>query len=241
VIEALSHLGLVAPRVLDLGGHVGQFAIEAKATWPLGHITSVEANLGVIEDLARWADDVYYALLWDEDDVEQPYWMRLDDAYGGSTGNSVYRENTAFFDDLEVKKGIVRCEKRRTVTLDTLLAGQEPYQFVKLDLQGAELKAIQGGTRTFRGVQAILCEQQRKEYNCGAPMHWQVDAAIKRLGAEDGEPDTFRMVWESDHDIVGAMQVDRLYVKVNSDVDLRMRMEGEFKEVIGVKVEEART
>lgn len=235
MIEALSHLHLTAPRVLDLGGHMGQFAIMARTVWPDGYVVSVEANAGVLDDLERFAHEVHHALLWDEDDLEKPYWMRNDDAYGGSTGNSVYRENTGYFSDLEVQKGLVHCETRRTITLDTLLAGHDPFQLVKLDLQGAELKAIQGGRRLILQADAILCEQQRVEYNCGAPMHADVDKAIRRLGVDqpgkEDAPDAYRMVWESDHEIVGQMQVDRLYVKVGSAVDLRMRMETVREEI----------
>lgn len=230
MIEALAHLGLTAPRVLDLGGHMGQFAIMARTVWPESYIVSVEANAGVLDDLERFAHEVHNVLLWERDDIELPYWMRNDDAYGGSTGNSVYRENTGYFSDLEVLKGNVRCETRKTVALDTLLAGHDPFQLVKLDLQGAELAAIRGGQRIILQADAILCEQQRVEYNCGAPMHGDVDEAIRRLGLipelDKERPDKFRLVWESDHDIVGQMQVDRLYVKVGSEVDDRLiRME----------------
>jgi FkbM family methyltransferase len=229
LIEPLAHLGLTAPRILDLGGHMGQFAIMARTVWPDSYVVSVEANAGVLDDLERFAHEVHNVLLFDEDGVELTYWMRNDDAYGGSTGNSVFRENTGFFSDLEVLKGNVRRETRTTVALETLLAGPDPFQLVKLDLQGAELKAIEGGLRTILQADAILCEQQRVEYNCGAPMHGDVDRAIRRLGVDSAldknKPDAFRLVWESDHEIVGQMQVDRLYVKVGSEVDLRMRME----------------
>ncbi len=215
MIQTLRSLDLQSPRVLDLGAYIGDFVKLARTLWRDCHVSCVEANEGCTTLLNELADDVKIALLWGADDETRDYWMRRPQAQGGASGNSCFREKTKFFGDQEIAIGNVRCFPRRTTTLDSLYAAEPAFDVVKLDLQGSELQAILGGPITLRKATVILCEQQRGEYNEGAPFHHEVNKALVELG--------FLPRWESDHEVVGRIQVNRLYVKVGSEAERRLK------------------
>ena len=85
------------------------------------------------------------------------------------TGASLLKEQTAAFADTA---GV----ERRTQTLDGLLArlhgGEQPgmCDLLKLDVQGAELRVLQGATRCLAQAEAVLLELSvAGSYNLGAP------------------------------------------------------------------------
>ena len=62
---------------------------------------------------------------------------------GGDTGNSMFRENTIHFEN------VVPVQKK-TLTVDGVVRRsgiQKPVDILKLDIQGAELLALQGATK----------------------------------------------------------------------------------------------
>ncbi len=84
--------------------------------------------------------------------------------YDGSTGSSIYPENTSFGSMMQV-------EKRNTVTLDSLIASHNlPFpSLIKIDVQGAELKVLDGSVKCLSSVEFIICELPIADYNIGAP------------------------------------------------------------------------
>ena len=46
---------------------------------------------------------------------------------------------------------------------------ETPFDFLKIDIQGAEKLALTGATETLKSVQVILAETSNVEYNKGAP------------------------------------------------------------------------
>ena len=49
------------------------------------------------------------------------------------------------------------------------LAGNPIYNFMKLDIQGAEIIALKGAVETLKNVEVCLLETSNVEYNKGAP------------------------------------------------------------------------
>ena len=97
--------------------------------------------------------------------------------YDGSTGSSIYPENTTFGKMMQV-------EKRRTVTLDSLIDNSNlPYpRLIKIDVQGAELKVLEGSAKCLSCVQFIICEVPISEYNIGAPTTSEYFDCFDKLG-----------------------------------------------------------
>ena len=164
-------------RILDIGANMGQFCTLTRRVWPEAHVTSIEA----VDDCAPWlhltADEYHIALLSDsERDVD--FWVSEHNP--ASQGNSYYRETLESFPH-NVRRSM------RTTTLDTLLAGKEPFDFVKLDTQGSERDIIRGGRATIAPARFVLCEMQcGVASNEGAPSRVEVEQELASLGFGDG-------------------------------------------------------
>lgn len=87
------------------------------------------------------------------------------DWYGRlGTGDSYYRENTSFSDNLA-------SEKRRTQTLDNLIKRNNlpTPDLIKLDTQGSEIDILRGGDLALSGAKFVYIECSLVNYNEGAP------------------------------------------------------------------------
>jgi hypothetical protein len=92
------------------------------------------------------------------------------------TGNSIYREQTSFYDDDQI---IV--EKRKTQTISQLL-GNKIFDLIKIDVQGSEIDIINGGREIFENSKGILMEVSLVEYNKNAPLKDYVVEFMNDLG-----------------------------------------------------------
>ena len=73
---------------------------------------------------------------------------------------------------------------KETKTLDTVVKeyGFPPPDFVKIDVQGAEMDVIKGGKNTLRNAQHLIVEMQKVHYNEGAPLVDDTLPFIESLG-----------------------------------------------------------
>jgi GR25 family glycosyltransferase involved in LPS biosynthesis len=100
-------------------------------------------------------------------------------------GNSYYLENESLslggktFDESSAVKRI-------GMTLDTVVAqrGYPLPDFMKLDVQGAELDVLKGAQRCLDHCTDLIIELQHTEYNIGAPLKDEVIAYLETLGFE---------------------------------------------------------
>ena len=69
-------------------------------------------------------------------------------------------------------------------TLDTVvrLRNFPKPDFVKMDVQGAELDIIKGATETLKTCKHLILELQVVEYNKGAPLRDEVISYLKTIG-----------------------------------------------------------
>jgi FkbM family methyltransferase len=74
----------------------------------------------------------------------------------------------------------------QTITLNTLLKNHQiPYahfDFINLDIQGAELMALKGATELLPHIRSIYTEVNEKELYEGCAMIWEIDAYLKEWG-----------------------------------------------------------
>jgi len=103
-----------------------------------------------------------------------------------STG--LYRTNMAYFSRLLNRdNGEVAKEHRiRTTTLDAALAhaGVPAFDFIKLDVEGAELDVLIGAERFLAGAEllGILSEIRFHEEINGSPVFTELDAYVRKSG-----------------------------------------------------------
>ena len=67
-------------------------------------------------------------------------------------------------------------------TLDNLVKDKGPFDFVKLDVQGAEIEVLEGATETLKNVDFLFLECSLVEYNEGAPLAAEVITKLDQLG-----------------------------------------------------------
>lgn len=174
----------IRPKVIyDIGACVLHWTNRAKEVWPDAQIIPIEAMEEVANLYNEAGFERYVAgcLLSDvEEEVE--FYENLE--HPG--GNSLYKENnelSPLADQLfpEDKK-----IKRMTDTLDNMVGYMNlpKPDLIKMDIQGAELKALKGATETLKTVNHLILELQHKDYNFGAPKAQEVIDYLKTIGFE---------------------------------------------------------
>ena len=116
----------------------------------------------------------YSICLLSDSEKEVDFYIRKNEPR--CTGNSIYRENTSFYDDDQI---IV--EKKQTKTLSNLLNNQT-FDLIKIDVQGSEIDIINGGLDIIKEAKGILMEVSLMEYNQNAPTKEFVYEYMDNLG-----------------------------------------------------------
>jgi FkbM family methyltransferase len=159
--------------ILDIGANVGQFYNEIKNIFPNSYYYLIEGSESCEVVLETFNVDYSICLLSDTE-KEVDFYIRKNEPR--CTGNSIYRENTSFYDDDQI---IV--EKKQTKTLSNLLNNQT-FDLIKIDVQGSEIDIINGGLDIIKEAKGILMEVSLMEYNQNAPTKEFVYEYMDNLG-----------------------------------------------------------
>lgn len=188
--------GVEFKNVLDIGAYEGQWFSLFKSVYPEAQVTMIEANHEK-ESILQRMGNYRIALLGEIDNVEVDYYKC---ATATQTGNGIYPENT---------NHTFGVEKRRTITLPTLLGSNNGFDLIKMDVQGSELNIIKGALPIIKNTKYLLLELQTLTYNRGAP---QIEEVISYLyGLNFGFIDLFDLAY-IDNNLV---QVDAFFVNRN--------------------------
>ena len=150
------------PKVIyDIGAHTGEWTSNCKKVFPKATYYQFEANA---DQLPHLHDNPTICLLGNEDDKSVTYYK---DTQYTATGNSIFREKTKYFDDGVCKKETVSMKR-----LDTLIHEKElPLpDFIKIDVQGAELLVLEGAPACMLSAEVIMLEVSITKFNEGAPI-----------------------------------------------------------------------
>ncbi|NBW22603.1 MAG: FkbM family methyltransferase [Caulobacteraceae bacterium] len=188
--------GSIFNKVLDIGAYEGEFYLMFKEFFPKADILMIEANEEK-ESRLKSIGPYKIALLGSEDNKEVDYFKCKD---GIPTGNGIYRENTQFK---------FESEKKKSITLPTLLGSNNGYDLIKMDVQGSELDIIKGALPIIRKTDSLLLELQTLEYNKGAPMASDVISYLQGIGFD--MVDILNLMYSENH----LIQVDVLFINRN--------------------------
>lgn len=192
-IIRLHQRGYVPRGILDIGAHHGVFAGNLHTVWPSARKLLFEANPALEPKLQKLGLPYRICLLGRESG-EVDYFVDPNDPE--STGNSIYVEQTPFFSQPKV----VKLPMHR---LDDVVDDRTGYDFLKIDVQGAELDVLAGAPETLKSVKYLFAEVSLYEYNKNAPLFFEVHAALAGHG--------FRMI-----DLCECMLVDHRLMQFNA-------------------------
>lgn len=165
-MDLLRSLGWSPKTVLDVGGYKGNWTRAHQHLFPTAAFTVIEPNSH--PELQTLRARVFYDIVASER-ATIPWYSNL------STGDSIYRETTRHY-------AAVVPTYRTTTTLDALFPA-ETFDFVKLDVQGAEVDVLRGGTRLLQDTEVLLLECPfAGRYNEGAPSFATYIEAVSALG-----------------------------------------------------------
>lgn len=159
--------------ILDIGANVGQFYNEIKDIFPNSYYYLIEGNESC-EVVLKSLNVDYSICLLSDSDKEVDFYVRKNEPR--CTGNSIYRENTSFYDDDQI---IIL--KKQTKTLSSILENKI-FDLIKIDVQGSEIDIINGGLEIIQNAKGILMEISLVEYNQNAPTKDFVYDYMSNLG-----------------------------------------------------------
>jgi len=192
-LRHLKESGFEPKVIYDIGACVLHWTKFARTLWPEATIIVFDA-FGPAEFLYKECDyDYHVGVLSGEDDNNVKFYQN--DYNPG--GNSYYRElgfdNGKYFPE-------DRYVEMMTKTLDSVVRerGFPTPDFVKIDVQGAEIDILQGAIQTMEKTERMIVELQHMEYNQGAKtvneslpiiekMGWNCDVPLFQNNGPDGD------------------------------------------------------
>jgi FkbM family methyltransferase len=173
-LKKLKDSGFDPKVIYDVGACVGHWTKVAKTFWPDAKYYLFEAmpeSEPILKDFGEYHMDI----LSDRDGRE----VRWHQNTSAPWGNSYYCENTQYFskDDFVI---------RRAKTLDTVVRERKfpAPDFIKIDVQGAEVDVLMGACKTLGTVKHLIVELQHTNCNDGALQVTESLPIIDGLGFE---------------------------------------------------------
>jgi len=165
----LKESGFEPKNVLDIGANMGQYYKEFTSVFPNSNVLSVEGN-PECEEILRGVNPNYIITLLGKEIGEINFYLNPD--FDKCSGGSIYKEKTRFYDNCVEKILPIR-------TLDSL---DKKFDYIKMDVQGAELDIIKGGLKTILDCHFIQLELSILKYNEGSPLISEVVSYLYHLG-----------------------------------------------------------
>ena len=195
-LEALKGQGIHS--LIDIGAAHGHFSMMFDEVFNTDTITMIEANKKSCELLK----ELPYKTI--NTAVGKPgkavFYTNPTEPIGG--GSSLYKENTEWFDNAAEQEVEVKA-------LDDLGINAD---FIKVDVQGAELDVLTHGEETIKQAKFLCLELSFLEYNQNAPLIDDVLAKTRELG--------FRMI-----DTFGPVNGGHWYKHRKNQVDVILARE----------------
>lgn len=196
--------GMNPSVIYDVGANIGGWTRSIRSVFPRARVEEFEAN-------PKHARPGLHRVLLGESERVVPFYTSTVDK--DDTGASIYREATRHFQGDSCR--VLECPM---VPLDTYRAKANlpAPDFVKLDVQGAELDVLRGATECLKTTSYLLLEVSLHRWNAGAPMIEEVIRFLDERG--------FYMIdIVETHTYQGyTLQIDCLFAKASTG----MRREG---------------
>lgn len=144
--------------LLDIGANVGTYSRYFKSCVPHGTVLMIEGNPDC-ENMLKFSELPY--MIQCLSDNNRQVKLFKNPANPTCTGTSYYLEQTEHYNE----NNFITVQTKR---LDDVVPAT-PFDFIKLDVQGAEMDIINGGERTIGSCRFLQLEMSLIEYNKGSP------------------------------------------------------------------------
>ena len=197
------------PRgIVDVGANKGGWTRNAHKIFPNVPTYMIEASPEHTESLTKVKNDLAPNINFEITVMTDKDGDHVDFFGGGGTGDSMFKENTKFYKD---SKSV----SRETKKLDSIVKDMEHIDYLKLDVQGAEILVLSGASETLKRVTFVQLEVSTIDYNDGGACWFDVDAKLREFGFYLYDTGDYRYA----HGLFrtkGIGQLDTLYVKTAS-------------------------
>ncbi len=199
--------GFSPSTILDIGAHRGTWGEGVHEIWPEAKIWMFEANEQARENLEQvnYLEGFEIVLLGEREKIRVPYYMSTNDY---NTGNSIYREQTWYFEDCSVvdlpMTTLTKIVKKHQI---------KSIDLVKIDTQGSELDIVKGGREIIKHAEVVILEVPILEYNLGAPKMTEVILQMDKL--DHSVLDIVEMHYLPSQEL---FQIDLMFAKKSSDL-----------------------
>lgn len=173
LLQRLKIRGQVPCGFIDVGAHFGESNEIIRAIYPDKRIISFEANPVCEVELKRRGMEYLICLLGKETKESATLYMNPDNPT--STGVSIYKEKSKFFENaskLEIPM----------YRLDDIIPVEARFDFMKIDVQGAEIDVLEGSQKLMSNIKWIFLEVSFVNLNEGAPLFDDVYMYLRKLG-----------------------------------------------------------
>lgn len=154
-------------RVIDIGAHIGTFTEKICNNFQDCEVIMFEANPHCEEQLSLIGKPYKMFPLSNKEGFSTFYFEKDNKT---STGASLYKENTPWYDE---GKYDTRLVFTRTLDSCKCFNGQS-IDLIKIDVQGSELDVLNGGEETIKRSDYVLIEVSLVEYNQGSPLMGEI-------------------------------------------------------------------
>ena len=207
-LTRIKETGFNPANALDIGAYEGDWAKAASVIFPGTSVLMIEAQpekRDYLERLHQYNADTfqYQIMMLGQEDKDHVAFYQVD-ANNKSTGSSMYEEETHF------PRKKIELPMRK---LDSVLEGypDQTFSLAKIDVQGAELDVLRGGSRILQEAEFIIMELALMNYNRAAPLLAEVVAFMDAHGF--AAFDIFEPKRDSKHQLV---QIDYSFLRKGS-------------------------
>lgn len=176
----LAGFGLRPTGVLHLGAHMGEEAADYVKNG-IGDVVWVEGNPALLGPLKEQVEPYGHRVLGALLDEESGRDVDLK-VTNNTQSSSILALGThrVHHPDIDVGHSV----SLQTTTVDDLAAAHDftGLDFLNIDLQGAELRALRGGVQTLAGVRYVYTEVNREEVYEGCALIGEIDAFLEAQG-----------------------------------------------------------